>query len=56
MIIWIIRGKIFSDGLPVSFLFLLSYTATWEFLVKIKICYRLLIFELSDKETNFSFL
>ena len=49
-----IRGKIFSDYLPVLFLFLLFYTC--EFLVKIKICYRLLIFDLSDKEGNFSFL
>ena len=41
------RGTIFSDCLQV-FLFLLFYIATCEFLVKIKNCSVLLIFELSD--------
>ena len=40
-----------------SFVFFpLFYIATCEFLMKGKICHRLLIFKLSDKETNLHFL
>ena len=46
-------GKILSDRTPVLFLFHLFYVATWEFLVKIKNCYRLLILELSDRDKFF---
>ena len=52
----LVRKIYFSYRLRVLFLFLLFYIATCEFLVKFKICYRLVIFELSDKGTNFSFL